>query len=132
MNTGQKLVALSGLSSGSALAHLLAVQQGGGTGPGATIFASQMTVWREDMQTVLVRLPARISSDGSPRPSQIPASAPPKRRSRHIEVHTRVAERAVLLAPIESAVVTRAQRDTAIFIAAKQDVVRRPLVVLPI
>lgn len=42
MNTGQKLVELSGLSSGSALAHLLAAIQG--SGPAKTIFATQIVV----------------------------------------------------------------------------------------
>lgn len=41
MTTGQKLVELSGLASGSALAHLLAMQTGTG---GKTVFAAQMTV----------------------------------------------------------------------------------------
>ena len=44
MNTGQKLVELSGMSGVSALDHLLAITQGSGTGPTKTIFASQMTV----------------------------------------------------------------------------------------
>lgn len=36
MNTGQRLVELSGLPSGSALAHFAAITQTGGTGPGET------------------------------------------------------------------------------------------------
>lgn len=43
MNTGQHLVALSGLASGTAAAHLLAIQAGG-SGPGQTVFASQFAV----------------------------------------------------------------------------------------
>ena len=41
MNAGQYLVALSGLPSGNAAQHLLAIQLGTGTGPGQTIFASR-------------------------------------------------------------------------------------------
>lgn len=49
MNTGQKLVALSGLSSGTALTHLLAITQG--SGAGRTVFASRMTVCIESRTT---------------------------------------------------------------------------------
>lgn len=42
MNAGQYLVALSGLPSASAGAHLLAIQAG--TGPSQTIFAARMCV----------------------------------------------------------------------------------------
>lgn len=42
MNAGQYLVSKSPLNSGTALAHLLAITQGGGAG--RTVFASQMTV----------------------------------------------------------------------------------------
>ena len=53
MNTGQKLVELSGLSGVSALDHLLAITQGSGTGPAKTVFASQMVV-RVDEPTIVV------------------------------------------------------------------------------
>ena len=55
MNTGQKLVELSGLSGVSAIAHLLAITQGSGTGPAKTIFASQMVVCAETPQITLVQ-----------------------------------------------------------------------------
>lgn len=54
MTTGQKLVELSGLASGSALAHLLAITQGTGTGVDRIIFASQMTVSLENDQLTVV------------------------------------------------------------------------------
>lgn len=44
MNAGQILAALSGLPSGSAAQHLLAIQTGTGTGPGQTIFSSRFSV----------------------------------------------------------------------------------------
>lgn len=54
MNAGQHLVALSGLPSGSAAQHLLAIQLGTGTGPGQTIFASRFSVITgEDRFTVM-------------------------------------------------------------------------------
>lgn len=59
MNTGQKLVELSGLSSGSALAHLLAITQGTGTGVDKVVFASQMTVCLENDQLTVVSSPRK-------------------------------------------------------------------------
>lgn len=50
---GQRLVALSGLPSGSAAAHLLAITTSGGTG--ATILASRFTLRVEQPQVVAVR-----------------------------------------------------------------------------
>ena len=44
MNTGQRLVELSGLPSGSALAHFAAITQTGGTGPGSLLFVSKAAV----------------------------------------------------------------------------------------
>lgn len=57
MNTGQKLVELSGLSGVSALTHLLAITQG--SGPGETVFASQMTVCLDTQQITQLSRPAR-------------------------------------------------------------------------
>lgn len=59
MNTGQKLVELSGLPSGSALAHLLAITQG--TGTGRTVFAARMAVCIEYPQVTLVQRSAECS-----------------------------------------------------------------------
>ena len=55
MNTGQKLVELSGLSGVSALDHLLAITQGSGTGPAKTIFASQMVVCVDEPTIVVTQ-----------------------------------------------------------------------------
>ena len=55
MNAGQKLVELSGLSSGSALTHLLAITQGTGTGVDRVVFASRFSVSIEDSQITLVQ-----------------------------------------------------------------------------
>ena len=62
MNVGEYLVSKSPLISGTALAHLLAMQTGSGTGK--TIFAAQMTVCVEAPQTVLAHQPVsnRIAS----------------------------------------------------------------------
>jgi len=38
MTTGEKLVELSSLSTGTALQHLLAITTGGGGGPGETVY----------------------------------------------------------------------------------------------
>ena len=55
MNAGQKLVELSGLSSGSALTHLLAITQGTGTGVDRVVFASRFSVSIENLQMTLVQ-----------------------------------------------------------------------------
>ena len=44
MNTGQRLVELSGLPSGSALAHFAAITQTGGTGPGEHVASFRCAV----------------------------------------------------------------------------------------
>lgn len=44
MNTGERLVALSGLPSGSALAHFAAITQTGGTGPGSLLLVSKAAI----------------------------------------------------------------------------------------
>lgn len=54
MNAGQKLVELSGLPSGSALTHLLAITKGTGTGVDRTVFASHMTLHMETPTLTLV------------------------------------------------------------------------------
>ena len=55
MNTGQKLIELSGLSGVSALDHLLAITQGSGTGTAKTIFASQMVVCADEPTIVVTQ-----------------------------------------------------------------------------
>jgi len=57
MNTGQRLVALSPLPSATALAHLLAIAQG--TGTGATVFVSRMTVTTTTERTDVYSKPKR-------------------------------------------------------------------------
>ena len=61
MTTGQKLVELSGLASGSALAHLLAMQTG--TGPGQTIFASMFTLRCDEPRLTLVQRAKREAGE---------------------------------------------------------------------
>lgn len=51
MNSGQRLVALSGLQSGSAASHFLAIVQGTGTGTGSTVIA-----YRSDVQVSTPKL----------------------------------------------------------------------------
>lgn len=55
MNAGEYLLSKSPLNSGTALAHLLAMQTGGVR----TIFASQMTVCVEEPQVTVVQRPKR-------------------------------------------------------------------------
>lgn len=59
MNAGQYLVALSGLPSGSAGVHLLAIQAG--TGPGQTIFSSRMCIVTGEDRFDAVRKPLLLA-----------------------------------------------------------------------
>ena len=79
MTTGQKLVELSGLASGSALAHLLAVTQGTGTGVDRIIFASQMTVSLEDDQVSVIQYPSELSVSAAPAQMQTTQQDKPNR-----------------------------------------------------
>lgn len=56
MNSGQRLVALSGLQSGSAASHFLAIVQGTGTGTGSTVIAYRSNV---QMATPTLRATSR-------------------------------------------------------------------------
>ena len=79
MTTGQKLVELSGLASGSALAHLLAVTQGTGTGVDRIVFASQMTVSLEDDQVSVIQRPSELSVSAAPAQMQTTQQDKPNR-----------------------------------------------------
>ena len=61
MNAGQYLVALSGLPSGSAADHLLAIQAGTGTGPGQTVFAAKFSVVTGEDRFDAVRKPLLLA-----------------------------------------------------------------------
>ena len=79
MTTGQKLVELSGLASGSALAHLLAVTQGTGTGVDRLIFASSMVVSVEDDQLSVIQHPSELSVSATPTQMQTTQQDKPNR-----------------------------------------------------
>lgn len=79
MNAGQKLVELSGLASGSALAHLLAITQGTGTGVDRVIFTSQMTVSLEDDQVSVIQRPSELSVSATPAQMQTTQQDKPNR-----------------------------------------------------
>ena len=64
MNVGEYLVSKSPLNSGTALAHLLAMQTGSVVGK--TIFAAQMTVCVEEPQVTLIQRPSEREVDGTP------------------------------------------------------------------
>ena len=79
MTTGQKLVELSGLASGSALAHLLAVTQGTGTGVDRIIFASSMVVSVEDDRLSVIQHPSELSVSATPAQMQTTQQDKPNR-----------------------------------------------------
>lgn len=105
MNTGQKLVELSGLPSGSALAHLLAMQTGAGQG---TVFASQMAVCIEAPQITLIRKPS-VKSSADVRPATQSQSHDAKKK--RIDVVTQPARIDVLMRPESMFVVQRRQSE---------------------
>ena len=95
MTTGQKLVELSGLASGSALAHLLAVTQG--TGSGQTIFASMFSVQIEEPRLTLVQRPKReAGEDYRPAVSRLSADT-----EKAVSIFTREASLSVRTEPDE-------------------------------
>lgn len=67
MNTGQRLVSLSGLPSGSALAHLMEITTGTGTGTGETIYASKLFVITGEQRHVFVQ-PTMRTAPSAPEP----------------------------------------------------------------
>lgn len=103
MNTGQKLAVLSGLPSGTAQAHLLALTQG--TGTGRTIFAAQMTVCVEEPQTTLVQRPAEIEVSAKRAETTTAQQGRPNRlavltRPARLDIVTRPASLFVVLKPL--------------------------------
>lgn len=93
MNVGDYLVSKSPLGSGSALAHLLAVTQGSGTGPAKTVFASQMAVCIEAPQITLIRKPS-VKSSADVRPATQSQSHDAKKK--RIDVVTQPARMSLL------------------------------------
>lgn len=63
MNTGERIVSLSGLPSGSALAHLAAISTGG---TGATVFTSAVRVSTSRKQVFVQRPATAIRDDVQP------------------------------------------------------------------
>lgn len=61
MNTGQRLVQLSGLPSGSALAHLVAITQTGGSGGLVFSHAGAVAILQDDRRVVSEQDSATIS-----------------------------------------------------------------------
>lgn len=94
MNVGEYLVSKSPLNSGTALAHLLAMQTGSVVGK--TIFAAQMTVCVEEPQVTLIQRPsehnvattqAETTTTQQDKPSRVYAQTRPAR----VDVATRSA-----------------------------------------
>ena len=78
MNVGQRLVQLSGLPSGSALAHFAAIVQGSGSGQ--TIFAHRCDVSIVEASLSVLRKAKKSSLDDAPRSSEIDA----RRKTVHV------------------------------------------------
>ena len=105
MNVGEYLVSKSPLNSGTALAHLLAMQTGSVVGK--TIFAAQMTVCVEEPQTTLTQqlaehnvatTQAETTTTQQDKPSRVYAQTRPAR----VDVATRSASMHVVQKPTTS------------------------------
>ena len=79
MNTGQRLVELSGLPSGTALAHFAAIAQTSG-GTGQTVFAHRCDVSIVEASLSVLRKAKKSSLDDAPRSSEIDA----RRKTVHV------------------------------------------------
>lgn len=86
MNAGQILAALSGLPSGSAAQHLLAIQAGTGTGPGQTIFSSRFSVTTGEARFTVMRKAKRQAPKAEP--AQRPAPQPEAAKDAFARTHT--------------------------------------------
>ena len=78
MNTGEKLVSLSGLPTGSAMAHLLAIQTG--TGIGDSFFSGTVRVVTSQPEIFVHRKVARASVEKEQAAPRV--SAPKKKETR--------------------------------------------------
>ena len=117
MTTGQKLVELSGLASGSALAHLLAVTQGTGTGVDRLVFVNRsMVVSIEDDQLSVIQHPSELSVSATCAQAARPQAWYPAVRDEQNSV-------AVLLPPNEVFVARSMGRMTGMAAKARQCVV---------
>ena len=115
MNVGEYLVSKSPLGSGTALAHLLAMQTGSGTGK--TIFAAQMTVCMEAPQTTVTQRP----SDHSVKTPQHETATAQQDKPNRIAVRTRPARVDVMTRP--AAVFVTRQASTIAFVRDAQKAV---------
>ena len=107
MNAGEYLVSKSPLNSGTALAHLLAMQTGSVVGK--TIFAAQMTVCVEEPQVTLVRRPAVRSGSIAPQTSHVQNHQPQKKR---IDVVTKQARVDIMTRPAALYIAQKAHAST--------------------
>ena len=121
MTTGEYLVAHSTLGSGSALAHLLALQTGGG----GTVFASRFTVIAGSDSTTVTRktkrpaLPDPIATRPDAEPSRtgrnayavrVVPTAYPRTAADELTVTTRKQQSVVASAHTETAVINRKRK----------------------
>lgn len=86
MNTGQRLVLMSGLSTRTALEHLRAMQAGTGTGQGQTIFSSRFSVITgEDRFTTMRKAKHQVPKA---EPAQRPVPQPKAAKDAFARTHT--------------------------------------------
>ena len=121
---GARLVELSGLPSGNAGAHLLAITAGGGTGTGATVFASRMTVRIERESLTLVRRHPRVVQGATEKPAPAVEQSAPERR-RQVAVCVTPIQRFVVSPPIELVATPRLERSQAVITPLHRVVTRR-------
>lgn len=113
---GQRLVSLSGLPSGSAQAHLLAITTG--TGTGETIYAPRMTVVTQQRTATVTSRPKRAAQRVEPVAKQ--AKAPQKQSSKYVYAFTKTDAITVLTGDYEVFVLDKVSIDT---VSTKDDAV---------
>lgn len=108
MTTGEYMLSKSSLSSGTALAHLLAMQTGSGLG---TVFASQFRVSIAQDEITVTRKAKRTIQEERPE-VQSPRSPTPAKQEKNVAVFSATPRLAVFTAPDEITVTQRTAQVT--------------------
>lgn len=121
MTTGEYLLSRSSLPSGTALAHLLAIQAGSGQG---TIFASRFTVAVETPSLIVTRKAKRTVQSESPAASPTVQRRTTKPR-KNVAIFSTTPTAVTFTAPDEITVFSTTQRAVATTRLASETIARK-------
>ena len=123
MNTGEQLVSLSNLPSGSALAHLMAIQTG--TGTGDSFFSGTVRVVTSQPEVFVHRKVARASVEKGPSAPRV--SEPKKKATRTNAAYVFAPQNTAysFTQPEEVFVLVRSSRETVVQTAINSVVAQR-------